>query len=71
MPPADQPVADRLRDLLGAKSLRYFDRKAERAAVEKFYTARDFAPLWTQGGAPDRDRQRRHRAAQGCRLPTA
>ena len=34
-----------------AKSLRYFDRKAERAAVEKFYTARDFAPLWTQGGA--------------------
>ncbi len=47
---ADQPVADRLRDMLGAKSLRYFDRKAERAAVEKFYTARDFAPLWTQGG---------------------
>src|SRR6202011_4954917 len=33
------------------KSLRYFDRKAERAAVEKFYTAREFAPLWTQGGA--------------------
>ena len=29
---------------------RYFDRKAERAAVEKFYTARDFAPIWTQGG---------------------
>ena len=34
--PADQPVADRLRDMLGAKSLRYFDRKNERAAVEKF-----------------------------------
>ena len=49
--PADQPVADRLREMLGAKSLRYFDRKAERAAVEKFYTARDYAPLWTQGGA--------------------
>ncbi len=48
--PADQPVADKLREMLGAKSLRYFDRKAERAAVEKFYTARDFAPLWTQGG---------------------
>ena len=31
--------------------MRYFDRKAERAAVEKFYTAREFAPLWTQGGA--------------------
>ncbi len=51
VPPADQPVADKLRDMLGAKSLRYFERKAERAAVEKFYTARDFAPLWTQGGA--------------------
>ena len=51
VPPADQPVADKLRDMLGTKSLRTFDRKAERAAVEKFYTAREFAPLWTQGGA--------------------
>src|SRR5258705_8892732 len=48
--PADQPVADRLRDMLGAKSLRYFDRKNERAAVEKFYTGRDYAPQWTQAG---------------------
>lgn len=51
VPPADQPVADRLRDMLGAKSSRYFDRKAERSAVEKFYTAREYAPLWTQGGS--------------------
>jgi len=51
VPPADQPVADKLREMLGAKSLRYFDRKGERAAVEKFYTAREFAPLWTQAGA--------------------
>jgi murein L,D-transpeptidase YcbB/YkuD len=51
VPAADQPVADKLRDMFGAKSLRYFDRKAERAAVEKFYNARDFAPLWTQAGA--------------------
>jgi L,D-transpeptidase YcbB len=51
VPAADQPVADRLRDLLGSKSLHYFDRKAERSAVEKFYTARDYAPLWTQGGS--------------------
>src|SRR5467141_773521 len=50
IPPADQPVADRLRETLGTKSLRYFDRKAERAAVEKFYTTREYAPLWTQGG---------------------
>ncbi|MGY2903279.1 L,D-transpeptidase family protein [Bradyrhizobium sp. URHC0002] len=48
--PADQPVADRLRDMLGTKSLRYFDRKNERAAVEKFYTARDYAPQFTQAG---------------------
>ena len=50
VPPADQPVADKLREMAGAKSLRYFDRKAERTAVEKFYTAREYAPLWTQGG---------------------
>jgi murein L,D-transpeptidase YcbB/YkuD len=48
--PADQPVADKLRDMFGGKSLRYFDRKAERAAVEKFYSAREYAPLWTQAG---------------------
>jgi L,D-transpeptidase YcbB len=52
VPAADQPVADKLHDMFGAKSLRYFDRKAERAAVEKFYAARDFAPLWTQAGGP-------------------
>src|SRR6266478_5033449 len=48
--PADQPVADKLRETLGTKLLRYFDRKAERAAVEKFYATREFAPLWTQAG---------------------
>jgi len=51
VPPADQPVADKLRDMLAAKSARYFDRKAERAVVEKFYAAHEFAPLWTQSGA--------------------
>jgi murein L,D-transpeptidase YcbB/YkuD len=49
--PADQPVADKIKDLLAAKNLRYFDRKAERAAVEKYYGARDYAPIWTQAGA--------------------
>jgi len=48
----EQPVADKLREMIGAKSSKYFDRKGERAAVEKFYTARDYAPLWTQNGAP-------------------
>jgi len=51
VPAADQPVADRLRDLMGAKSVRYFDRKNERAAAEKFYTAHDYAPIWTQSGS--------------------
>ena len=49
-PAADQPVADKLREQMGAKASRYFDRKGERAAVEKFYAAREFAPLWTQSG---------------------
>jgi L,D-transpeptidase YcbB len=48
---ADQPVADKLKDVLAAKSSRYFDRKAERMAVEKFYGARDYAPIWTQAGS--------------------
>jgi murein L,D-transpeptidase YcbB/YkuD len=51
IPAADQPVADRLKEMLGAKSVRYLDRKAERTAVEKFYGAREFAPLWTQAGS--------------------
>jgi murein L,D-transpeptidase YcbB/YkuD len=49
--PADQPVADRLRDMFGNKSVRVFDRKAERVAAEKFYGAREFAPIWTQSGS--------------------
>ena len=49
---ADQPVADKLRDLIAAKSAKYLDRKNERAAVEKFYGDRSFAPLWTAGGVP-------------------
>lgn len=51
VPAADQPVADKLKDLIGAKASRHFDRKNERAAIEKFYGTRDFAPVWTQGGS--------------------
>src|SRR6516162_2590719 len=50
VPPADQPVADKLREAFAAKSLRYFDRKAERAAVDKFYSVREYAPIWTAAG---------------------
>lgn len=46
----DQPVADKLREMLGGKTLRYFDRKTERTAVEKFYSTREYAPVFTQAG---------------------
>ncbi|MGB3446942.1 MAG: L,D-transpeptidase family protein [Xanthobacteraceae bacterium] len=49
--PADQPVADKLREALETQAAKFFDRKNERATVEKFYAARDYAPLWTEGGA--------------------
>ena len=47
-----QPVAERhLSAMRWAPNRRAsFDRKNERAAVEKFYTTRDFAPQWTQAG---------------------
>jgi len=48
---ADQPVADKLRDLIASKGTRYFDRKNERAAVENFYKDRNYAPLWSEAGA--------------------
>ncbi|MGQ0683288.1 L,D-transpeptidase family protein [Bradyrhizobium sp.] len=51
VPPADQPVADKLREQLAAKTLRLFDRKGERQAVEKFYSAREYAPVWTSAGS--------------------
>lgn len=51
VPAADQPVADKLKDIIGAKTSRHFDRKNERAAIEKFYGARDYAPVWTQAGS--------------------
>jgi L,D-transpeptidase YcbB len=50
VPAEDQPVADKLRELLAGKSLRTFDRKSERTAVEKFYSAREYAPVFTQAG---------------------
>ncbi|MGD9839648.1 MAG: murein L,D-transpeptidase [Afipia sp.] len=48
---ADQPVADKLRDLIASKASRYFDRKNERTAVENFYKDRNYAPLWSSNGA--------------------
>ncbi len=51
VPLADQPTAEKLHGLLDANATKFFSRKAERAAVEKFYAARGHAPLWTEGGA--------------------
>jgi murein L,D-transpeptidase YcbB/YkuD len=49
--PADVAVAEKLRDMLGAKIDRIFERKNERTAVSAFYTARGFAPLWLDNAA--------------------
>lgn len=46
------PFGEKLRDLISAKSAKYFDRKTERAAVEAFYKDRNYAALWTDGAAP-------------------
>lgn len=48
---ADQPVADKLRDLIASKGTKYFDRKAERIAVESFYKDRNYAPVWSESSA--------------------
>jgi murein L,D-transpeptidase YcbB/YkuD len=50
-PPAvENPVAERLRELVTTKLDRYLDRK-HRAAIEAFYAARNFAPLWVDNGS--------------------
>ena len=49
---ADSALADRLREQLAAgKFDRILGGKKERAAVEAFYSGREFAPLWIADGA--------------------
>ncbi len=48
--PADRAVAEKIRDLLAAKSDKIFVNKRERAAVESFYQARHLVPLWLDKG---------------------
>ena len=48
---ADQPTADALRELVTTKLARMTDRKADRAAIEAFYSGRSYAPLWISNGA--------------------
>jgi L,D-transpeptidase YcbB len=47
---ADVPVAEKLRDVVAGRLDHTFERKADRQAVESFYTNRGFAPLWIEGG---------------------
>jgi L,D-transpeptidase YcbB len=50
----DQQVSDKLRDILPSKADRIIEHKSK-AAVEAFYAARKFAPLWIDHGkASDR-----------------
>jgi L,D-transpeptidase YcbB len=48
--PADRAVAEKIRDLLAAKTDKIFASKKERAAVEAFYQNRNLAPLWLDKG---------------------
>lgn len=47
----DSAVADKLRDLSSGKFDRILGSKKERIAVEAFYSARNFKPLWVTDGA--------------------
>ncbi len=48
--PADRPIAEKIRDLLAAKTDKIFANKKEHAAVETFYQSRNMAPLWLEKG---------------------
>src|SRR2546429_565701 len=48
--PADRAVAEKIRDLLAAKTDKTFANRRERAAVESFYQARRLAPVWLDRG---------------------
>jgi murein L,D-transpeptidase YcbB/YkuD len=47
---SDQPIADKLREILTSKAERIIDRKVK-AGVDAFYAARGYAPLWIDNGS--------------------
>jgi murein L,D-transpeptidase YcbB/YkuD len=49
----DQKVAEKIHELFGTKAERILDRK-NKAAVEAFYSARAYAPLWIEDGVESR-----------------
>jgi murein L,D-transpeptidase YcbB/YkuD len=48
---ADSAVTDKLREMIAGKFDRSVSRKADRAGIESFYSARNYAPLWVSAGA--------------------
>jgi L,D-transpeptidase YcbB len=46
----DQRVGEKLREMFGGRVDRIIDRKAK-AALEAFYGARNYAPIWVENGA--------------------
>src|SRR5262249_29336900 len=48
--PADRVVAEKIRDLVVAKSNRTFGSKKEREAIEAFYQKRNWAAFWLDKG---------------------
>ena len=52
VPVADSPVAEKVRELITGKQFdRLVSRKADRAGIEAFYSARNYAPLWVSDNA--------------------
>jgi murein L,D-transpeptidase YcbB/YkuD len=50
---ANAPIIEHLRDLPNGKFDRVAGGKKERTAIETFYSARDYAPLWITDGKPN------------------
>jgi len=50
---ADAAVTEQLRDLANGKFDRVIGGKKERAAIEAFYSTRNYAPLWITDGRPN------------------
>jgi L,D-transpeptidase YcbB len=49
---AESPVAEKLRELVASRQFeRMVSRKADRAAIETYYGARNYAPLWVSDNA--------------------
>jgi L,D-transpeptidase YcbB len=50
--PAD-PVAQKLQEILTGRLDHIVERRKERAAIEAFYAARQYAPVWISAGIPN------------------